>query len=73
MCYQTFLPTVDVLEIPWLCHKYKSAMWWSQYLISSKYPKKALVCIIANWIGEEGPITSDTSKLCAGRTEYFFS
>ena len=32
-----------------------------------------MVCIIANWIGEEGQITSDASKLCAGRIEYFFS
>ena len=72
-CYQKFLPTVDVLEIPQLCRKYKSAMWWSQYLKTSKYPKKALVCITANWIGEDGQITGDASKFCAGSIEYFFS
>ena len=72
-CYQKFLPTVDVLEIPQLCRKYKSAMWWSQYLKTSEYPKKALVCITANWIGEDGQITGDASKFSAGRVEYFFS
>ena len=72
-CYQKFLPTVDVLEIPQLCRKYKSAMWWSQYLKTSKYPKRALVCITANWIGEDGQITGDASKFSAGRVEYFFS
>lgn len=73
ICYQMFIPTVDVLEIPQLCRKYNSAMWWSQHLKSSKYPKKALLCIIANWIGEDGQITGDVSNFCAGRIEYFFS
>ena len=60
MCYQTFLPTVvDILEIPQLCRKCKPAMWWFQYSRTSKYPKQALVCITANWIGEDGQITRD--------------
>ena len=76
MCYQTFLPTVvDILEIPQLCRKCKSAMWWPQYSRTSKYPKQALVCITANWIGEDGQITgySYVSKFSAGKIEYVFS
>ena len=78
MCYQTFLSTiVDILEIPQLCHKCKSAMWWSNLQCSrtSKYPKQALICITANWIGEDGQITgySYASKFSAGRIEYVFS
>ena len=33
---------------------------------SFEYPKKALSCIIGNWIGEDGQIAGDPSKLCAG-------
>ena len=36
-------------------------------------PKKVSVCITANWIGENGQITDDASKICAGRIEFFFS
>ena len=72
MCYQRILPGIDVLEIPQLCRKYKSALWWSQHLNTSK---KKSVCILANWIGEDGQIINDNDSLepCAGRVEYFFS
>ena len=73
ICYQSFLPDVDLLEVPQLCQKYKSAVWWSQRINSSVYPKKALTCIQAYWIGEDGAISNDSSELCAGRVEYFFS
>lgn len=71
-CYQRILPEIDVLEIPQLCRKYKSALWYSQYLNTSK---KQPVCILAKWIGEDGQIIDDNNllKLCAGRVEYFFS
>ena len=71
VCYQSFLPEVDVLEIPQLCQKYKSAMWWSQRISSSLYPKKASELIQACWIGEDGKI-SNSSEPYVGRIEYFF-
>ena len=70
-CYQSFLPDVDVLEIPQLCRRYKSAMWWSQRINSSLYPKKTSAYIQACWVGEDGKI-SNSSELCVGRIEYFF-
>ena len=75
MCYQKFLPTVDVLEISQLCCKCKSAKRWSQYSRTSKYPKQALLCITTNWIDENGQITGGAyaSKFSAGRIEYVFS
>ena len=72
-CYQTFIPDVDILEIPQLCCKHRTARWWSQYLKSSEYPAKITTCILANWVGEDGCITVDSSITSAGRIEYFFS
>ena len=71
-CYQKILPGVDVLEIPQLCRKYKSTLWYSQNLNTSK---KQPVCILAKWIGEDGQIIDDSNPLkpCAGRVEYYFS
>ncbi|XP_065917612.1 uncharacterized protein [Dysidea avara] len=74
-CYQKFIPDVDVLEIPQLCRKYKKAMWFTQYLKSSKYPKEVQTCILAHWVGRDGQIidaaAGDLSS--CGRIEYFFS
>ena len=70
-CYQTFVPDVNILEIPQLCHKYRTAKWWSQYLKCSEYPAKMSTCILANWVGEDGCITEDPLITSAGRIEYF--
>ena len=72
-CYQTFVPDVNILEIPQLCHKYRTAKWWSQYLKCSEYPAKMSTCILANCVGEDGCITEDPLITSAGRIEYFFS
>jgi len=71
-CYQKILPGIDVLEIPQLCRKYKSTLWYSQNLNTSK---KQPVCILAKWIGEDGQIIDDSNplQLCAGTVEYFFN
>ena len=70
-CYQTFIPNVDILEVPQLCCKHRTAMWWSQYLKSAEHPAKVTTCILANWVGENGSITEDSSITSAGRIEYF--
>ena len=67
-CYQHFIHDLDVLEIPQVFHKHKKAMWWSQHLKSSKYPKKMASCILSNWIGEDGCINEPAT---AGRIEFF--
>jgi len=61
--YQKVFPDVDILEIPWLCNKYKAAQWWSQHLKSS-CSKKALLCTY--WVWEDGNITDNSHNLCAG-------
>ena len=70
-CYQKIFPDVDILEIPQLCNKYKAAQWWSQHLKSSRRYKKALLCIQAYWVGEDGNITDYSLNLCAGSIEFF--
>lgn len=72
-CYQSFIPGVNLLEIPQLCRKHRTARWWSQHLKSSEYPAKMSTCIIANWVGTDGCITEDSRLISAGRVEYFFS
>ena len=70
-CYQKIFPNIDILEIPQLCNKYKAAQWWSQHLKSSRLSKKALLCIQAYWVGEDGNITDNSLDLCAGSIEFF--
>ena len=72
-CYQIFVPDVNIIEIPQLCHKYRTAKWWSQYLKCSEYLAKMSTCILANWVGEDGCITEDPSVTSAGRIEYFLA
>jgi len=69
-CYQSFIPGVNILEVPQLCRKYKAARWWSQHLKGSEYPAKMSTCIVANWVGTDSCIAEDS---CAGSVEYFFS
>ena len=71
MCYQAFIPNVDILEVPQLCCKHRTAMWWFQYLKSVEHPAKVTTCILANWVGENGCITEDSSITSPGRIEYF--
>ena len=70
ICYQKILPGIDILEIPQLYQRYKAAFWWSQHINTSK---KQPVCILANWVGEDGQIIDDriSFELCAGKVEYF--
>ena len=73
MCYSAIVPDVNILEIPQLCCKYRTARWWSQFVKSSEYPAKISCCILANWVGENGQITDDSTVVSAGRVEYFYS
>ena len=59
ICYGSFIPHVNILEVPQICWKYKTAKWWSQYLKSSEYPAKISTCILAHWVGADGQITED--------------
>ena len=73
ICYGSFIPHVNILEVPQVCWKYKAAKWWSQYLKSSEYPAKISTCILANWVGGDGQITEDSTVVWAGRVEYFLA
>ena len=73
VCYSAIVPNVNILEILQLCCKYRTARWWSQYLKSSEYPAKISCCILANWAGENGQITDDSTVVSAGRVEYFIA
>ena len=73
MCYSAIVPDVNILEIPQLCCKYRTARWWSQYLKTSKYPAKISCCILANWAGEGGQITDNPSIVSVGHVEYFYN
>ena len=72
-CYQTFLPEVDILEIPQLCKKYKVAQWWSQRIGNYRNNDKKSMCIQAYWANSHGKIECDCNDLCAGVIQYFFS
>ena len=72
-CYLSFLPEVDILEIPTLCRKYKLAQWWSHRLGNYKNTHKNPTCIQAYWAGKDGNIENECCSSSAGLIEYFFS
>ena len=49
--YQTFLPHVDLLEIPQFCCRYEVVNWWSECLRKYKYSKRRDQVIRAFWPG----------------------
>ena len=69
--YASFIPGLDVLEVPQTYRKHKAAEWWSLHLKTEKRRKST--CIRAYWIGENGNIAPNAVNLCAGEIVFFFS
>ena len=69
--YVSFIPEVDVLQVPQAYRKHKAAEWWLQHLETGKQRKST--CIKAYWIGENGNIATNSINLCAGEIIFFFS
>ena len=55
--YASFVPGIDISEVPQAYRKYKAGKWWLQHLETDKHGKPT--CIKAYWIGENGNIAID--------------
>ena len=73
--YRTFLPEIDILDIPLLYKKHNLAQWWLQQVGYVRYSgdndKRVVIC--AYWIGSDGQITCACDNLCAGEIQYFLA